>query len=84
MSLEEIFHHAANVVDLRKPAVQPFKWIPTNHRKLECLLGLKDDSINIGRVKSKGRLSDKEIELKRHQGAACHHVYKFVRNDIVK
>ena len=70
----------SDIVDDRKPAPQKFKWIPTNNRKLESLLGLKDDSIKIGRVKNNDNLSSEEIKLRMHQSAACHQIYKLLRH----
>ena len=53
ITLHDMMIKVSDIVDERKPATQPFQWVPTNSRKLECLLGLKDDSIKIGRVKNK-------------------------------
>lgn len=74
----------SDIVDDRKPATQPFQWVPTNGRKLECLLGLKDDSIKIGRVKNKDKMSAEETKLRKHQSEPCHQIYKLLRHDINK
>ena len=82
MSIEEIFEHTAAEVDQRKPASQPFRSLQANQRNLEHLLGLKDESITIGRVTNKGELTEEEAKLREHQAGPCHQVYKYIRNDI--
>ena len=78
--MEDLENYVAEYLNETIPDVVPYKYLPTQERSYEKLLGLKPDNM-IPRLDREKEVNEK-VELKKYRQDACHVFYKKLRNEI--
>ena len=78
--MEDLENYVAEYLNETIPDVVPYKYLPTQERSYEKLLGLKPDTM-ISRLDREKEVNEKD-ELKKYRQDACHVFYKKLRNEI--